>query len=151
MSSKHLKYAKYLYWHKYYVFTEGVKRGLFFRVIIHDWDKFLPSRWMAYANWFGVPEDQRTPEAKSKFMDSWRRHAYMNDHHWQYWVGLSDKGRVTPHEMSDKARTEMLVDWISAHRTSGGTDLYGWYLEREETMPLAPNTRKWIKNELQKL
>jgi hypothetical protein len=89
MRNKHLQYAWYLAKHKYWVFTEGVKRGLFFRVIIHDWDKLLPDRWNAYADFFYL---EQTPEIKRHFMGSWRVHANRNDHHWQHWVAISDKG-----------------------------------------------------------
>lgn len=154
---KHFKYARYLFWHKWYVFTEGLNRGLFWRVIIHDWDKFLPSRWLAYANWFeGIA---KTPEIKKIYMASWRGHVNRNDHHYQHWVAYSDKGQITLHEMSEKARVEMLCDWISAHRTLHGTVTFGdnketlldWYRAREETIPIAPKTKRWIRDELQKL
>jgi hypothetical protein len=120
---------------------------MLWRSIVHDWDKLLPSRWNAYANFFYT---ERTPAVKKAFMASWRGHANTNDHHWQHWVAISDKGVMTPHEMPYKARLEMLADWISAHRAVGGTDLYAWYQERAATIPLAPETQKWIENELTK-
>lgn len=145
---KHLKYINYLFWHKWWVFAEGIKRGLFLRVIIHDYDKLLPGRWMAYAdNFYGVQSEA----VKLRFREHWRQHVNINDHHWQFWVSIHDDGKVRAHEMSEKARTEMLVDWLSAHRAIGGTNLLGWYMEREATILLAPETRKWIKKELMKL
>lgn len=146
---KHVKYAKYLFWHKWFVLGACLKRGLYLRGIIHDYDKFFPSRWMAYANFFsnGVPN----PEAKERFGASWRRHAYLNDHHWQAWVSISDNGKVVPHEMSEIARLEMLCDWIGAHKALHGTSLFEWYTIREETILIAPKTKKWLRQELLKL
>ena len=145
----HLKYADYLARHKWYVGQECFRRGLYLRGIIHDWDKFLSGRWNAYRNFFsnGMP----TAEVKETFRKSWQRHAYLNDHHWQHWVSIHDNGDVRSHEMTDKAKKEMLVDWIGAHKAIGGSSLLGWYLERESTILIAPKTKKWIKNELQKL
>lgn len=145
----HLRYAKYLALHKWYVFLECKKRGLLIRGIIHDYDKFYPSRWNAYRNFFsnGIP----TPEAKEAFRVSWQRHAYLNDHHWQHWVSIHDNGEVRPHELSEKARKEMLADWIGAHKAQRGKSLLGWYVEREVTILIAPKTKKWIKAELIKL
>lgn len=149
---KHLRYIKYLYLHKLYVGQECFKRGLYWRGIWHDLDKFLPSRWRAYANFFYAGRREGdSSEVKEAFMNSWRRHAYMNDHHWQYWVALTDKGKVVPHEMSEIARTEMLCDWIGAHKAVGGRDLLGWYQQRADTIFIAPRTKRWLQQELIKL
>lgn len=142
----HLIYASYLARHKYYVWQECLKRGLYLRGIIHDWDKFLPGRWNAYRNFFAQPTI--TDEVKEAFRTSWRRHAYLNDHHWQHWVSVHDDGKVRAHEMTEVARKEMLADWIGAHKAIGGTSLLGWYVEREATILIAPQTKKWIKAEL---
>lgn len=146
MASIHLNYANYLARHKWYVGQECFKRGLYLRGIVHDWDKLLPGRWMAYARFFSG--DEITPAIKEAFGNSWRRHAYLNDHHWQHWISISDNGKVVPHEMTDKARREMLCDWIGAHKALGGHNLLGWYEEREDTLLLAPKTKKWLKIEL---
>lgn len=145
----HLRYAKYLAYHKWYVGQECFKRGLYVRGVVHDWDKLLPGRWTAYANFFSGAE--LTPDVKEAFRESWQRHAYLNDHHWQHWVSIHDDGNVRPHEMSDVARREMLSDWIGAHKALGGHDLLGWYLEREATILIAPKTKRWLRGELAKL
>lgn len=145
----HLRYTKYLYWHKVFVAQECFKRGLYLRGVIHDWDKFLPGRWNAYRNFFSI--DTPTAEAKEAFRKSWRRHAYLNDHHWQHWCSIHDNGEVRAHEMSEKARLEMLADWIGAHKALGGKNLLGWYLEREATILIGPKTKQWLRQELSKL
>jgi hypothetical protein len=104
---------------------------------------------MAYANFFTTREI--TPDVKEAFRTSWRRHAYLNDHHWQHWVSIHDDGKVRAHEMSDEARREMLCDWIGAHKALGGKDLLGWYLEREATILIGPKTKQWLRQELSKL
>ena len=145
---KHLKYLSYLSRHKFYVGQECFKRGLYLRGIFHDWDKLLPKRWMAYANFFYV---KTSPGVAEAFRYSWRRHWQMNDHHWQYWVSIHDDGKIRPHEMSEKARLEMLCDWIGAHKAIHGKSLLEWYRDREDTILIAPKTKRWIKAELIKL
>lgn len=146
---KHLTYTSYLARHKLFVGQEMFKRGLWWRGIWHDLDKFTPSRWMAYANYFSAGDP--TPEAKNAFGASWRSHAYRNDHHWQHWVSISDNGKIVAHEMSEVARKEMLCDWIGAHKAVKGNSLLAWYTTREATILIAPKTKKWIKQELLKL
>lgn len=151
----HLKYFKYVFLHKYWVFVEGVKRGLFFRVIWHDMDKFLPEMWGSYANYFN---GEQTSEVKARFRRSWRGHVNRNDHHYNHWVGVTERGDQVIHEMSDKARKEMLADWISANRVIAGTinhgnkgDLKSWYNNRRDLLPIGPKTKRWLDAEINKL
>src|SRR5579859_5879000 len=146
---KHLRYIRYLFFHKLYVGQECFKRGLYWRGLWHDLDKFVPSRWNAYAEFFYGGRRETDPQSvKEAFVISWMRHAARNDHHWQYWVSISDNGRIRPHEMSRVARKEMLCDWIGAHKAVGGHNLLEWYKERALTIPLAPKTKRWIETEL---
>lgn len=49
---KHLKYLSYILRHKWYVFVECCKRGIYWRGFMHDMSKFLPSQWFPYVNYF---------------------------------------------------------------------------------------------------
>ena len=53
--------------------------------------------------------------------------------------------------MSEIARIEMLCDWIGAHKAVGGSDLYGWFQQRADTILIAPKTKRWMRQELIKL
>ena len=57
--NKHWQYLKYIIRHKKYVFIAGrVLKVSIWRLIIHDWSKFLPSEWKAYADYFyGVTKE----------------------------------------------------------------------------------------------
>lgn len=145
---KHLTYLSYLARHKYYVAQECFKVGLYFRGIVHDWSKFLPSEWGPYADFFGTPVDERTPAQKEAFALAWGRHVKRHAHHWQWHCNISDKGEIRAHEMPHKDRLEMLCDWQGAHKALGGTDLAAWYRERRATIPLAPKTKRWIEEQL---
>jgi hypothetical protein len=76
------------------------------------------------------------------------RHWHLNDHHWQYWIRISDNGEVKALEMPDKARREMICDWKGVQKTLGKTDLAGWYKERESGIKLGPKTKAWVKETL---
>jgi hypothetical protein len=59
---KHLQYAKYLARHKWFVFLAGLNtRAPLWRLIVHDWSKFMPCEWRPYAHFFyGLrPRSQR--------------------------------------------------------------------------------------------
>ena len=75
----------------------------------------------------------------------------MNDHHWQHWIAITDKGKIIPHEMSEIAKTEMLCDWIGAHKAVHGTSLLNWWNARRETIFIAPKTKRWLDRELIRL
>jgi hypothetical protein len=49
---KHLGYAWYVLRHKWYVFRECCKRGIWLQGLIHDWSKLLPDEWGPYAGFF---------------------------------------------------------------------------------------------------
>lgn len=48
----YLKYLKSLLLHKWFVFLECRKLGIWWLGIIHDWSKFLPSEFIPYARYF---------------------------------------------------------------------------------------------------
>jgi hypothetical protein len=54
--SKHLRYLSYVVCHKWFVFVAGLKTGApFWRLLIHDWSKFMPSEWRPYVLSFYGP------------------------------------------------------------------------------------------------
>lgn len=58
----HWLYLKYVIRHKYFVFVAGRALGVSrWRLIKHDWSKFLPSEWFAYVNYFyGMSKEELT-------------------------------------------------------------------------------------------
>ena len=61
----YLKYLWYLIKHKWYVGKFCLEYGLYWKAIIHDWSKFLPSEFIPYARNFFGPE--RTMKVKEDF------------------------------------------------------------------------------------
>lgn len=48
----YLKYLRYLVLHKWYVMVECFSFGLYWRGLVHDMSKFLPSEFIPYARYF---------------------------------------------------------------------------------------------------
>ncbi len=105
----HWKYLKYVLRHKWFVLVAGRRfRAPLWRLIIHDWSKFLPSEWGSYANYFynKSAKDIEALEAisrfglgesapwgfyiKDRFSNAWLLHQRRNKHYWQYWYLIND-------------------------------------------------------------
>ena len=147
-----LKYFLYVLKHKYYVFIECIKLGIPWRGITHDLSKFIPSEFFPYARYFGgnikKGRDKGYYSAgtttDSNFNYAWFLHQNRNNHHWQYWVMPTDKEpRILP--MSDKARKEMLADWIGAGKAQGTLGVEDWYYRNRSKMQLHIDTKQWIE------
>lgn len=156
---KHLKYLSYVLRHKWFVLLAGTKVGApLWRLIIHDWSKFLPSEWFPYVTYFygTVTEEERRQcimvcghcpyptkqEAKKAFGYAWNHHQKRNKHHAQYWVLLEDSGAVVCLEIPRGYLLEMVADWMGAGRAINGRWEVGeWYLESVDKIQLHPKTR----------
>jgi hypothetical protein len=151
--SKHFKYLSYVLRHKWFVFVECAKVGLFWRGIVHDLSKFLPSEWFAYAEWFYGGYGCRFnggmfwqhiehDKCKERFDLAWLLHLHRNPHHWQFWVCNS-----LP--MPEKYAKEMIADWKGAGRAQGhGNDLLDWYAKNKGKMILHRETRKFVEGQI---
>lgn len=116
--------------HKYFVFIAGrrLKVGIW-RLIKHDWTKFLPSELPHYNRQFFGPADQPL-----EFAICWARHQNRHEHHWEYWVPRSGHSRGgfndnKPLPMTNQAVREMIADWFGASRAYEGR----W-----------PNVKNWV-------
>ena len=154
----HLGYLRYVLRHKWYVALECFKAGLFWRGIIHDWSKFLPDEWFAYANHFyGRNRPTRQTIGYSKVNDQgdaafdygWLVHQKRNKHHWQWWILQNDEDGLGLLVMPEKYRQEMLADWRGAGRAQGyGDNTPAWYLKNRDKMILHQETRSWVESAL---
>jgi len=102
----HLLYLRYVLRHKWFVFVAGLFTGApLWRLIVHDWSKFTPSEWFAYARFFyGKPRAENPvysagvadryamdrERRQHAFDVAWLHHQKRNKHHWQYWVLMED-------------------------------------------------------------
>jgi len=157
MTLSHLRYLAYVLRHKWFVFTECCKLGIWWQGVTHDLDKFRPSMWFPYVDVFygnkpsprdhsGYYDDSKVE--KEPFLLAWLGHIHRNKHHWQYWVLLHDDGGQSTFPMSDRYRREMLADWRGAGRAQGKPDTKTWYEKNKNHMILHEKTRNWIEDRL---
>lgn len=153
----HWRYLKYIVRHKWFVFLAGLKTGAsLWRLIIHDWSKFLPSEWFAYVNYFYRPNyrNNRTMEAfaefgiieaapwgflvEDQFNLAWLHHQKRNKHHWQYWTWLNDDGsQVCMATIPEGYIREMVADWAGAGRAINGRwGVREWFEKNRDKMKI---------------
>lgn len=138
----HLRYARYLLRHKWFVFVAGLKTGAPpWRLVIHDWSKVTPAEWGPYVRSFYGPQP-RTDAVKEEFDAAWLHHLHRNAHHWQYWVLREDDGGTKLLTMPLPLIREMVADWMGAGRAiTGRWDIAEWYIANEQTIQLDRSTR----------
>lgn len=156
--STHLKYAVYLARHKWFVFLAGLKtKAPLWRLLIHDWSKFLPCEWLPYARYFygyqpdwndakiqcpAYPYSGTRQGVAESFDRAWLHHQHANPHHWQHWVLREDSGAVKLLEMPEHFAREMVADWMGAGRAiTGKWEAANWYAKNREIIQLAEQTR----------
>lgn len=146
---KYWKNLKYLLKHKYYVLVECWKRGLYWRGLVHDNSKFLPSEFIPYANhFFGE---------KRKLGKAWLLHQRRNKHHWQWWILIEDNGRIKILEIEKPYLIEMICDWIGAAKAQGHYSppkdpllaTRNWYNRNKNKMILHPKSRLEVERILE--
>jgi hypothetical protein len=165
---KHFRYLKYLIRHKWFVFTAGLKtKAPLWRLVIHDWSKFLPVEWFPYVESFygdgtRLRQKQKTPvglmpseaitlkQIKSNFDRAWLHHQHWNKHHWQHWVLREDSGDTKILEMPVRFIREMVADWAGAGRgITGKWEVAQWYDKNKLRMGLHPATRLLVEQFLE--
>ena len=159
MARAHWKYLRYLARHKWFVLVASLRlRVSLWRMLKHDWHKFLPSEWFAYAAYFygptvamkdSEPDDYRYWSARgpveSAFDRAWNLHQKRADHHWQFWVLLKDDGTTKALEMPEAAVREMVADWYGAGRAiTGKWEAPVWFQKNRSRMQLAPATAERV-------
>lgn len=118
--------------HKAFVFWAGWKivGGIsFWRLLIHDWTKFMPVEFVNYAKNYKLPGGRKKyPDA---FIKAWMHHQKNNKHHPEYWttVGIFEwaHGAVP---MPEAYVREWVADLLGASREyTGGWDMSIWLKE----------------------
>lgn len=167
---KHFRYLRYVIIHKWFVLLACWRRGLWWQGIIHDWSKFLPSEWFAYADFFygfkptdndrsraiavlgydPYPSHQTIADRRFAFDVAWLKHQHRSPHHWQHWVLREDSGATLTLEMPKRYAMEMICDWEGAGRAITGRsgETASWYQKNRSKILLQSNTRALVEREL---
>lgn len=138
----HLAYLRYVLRHKWYVFIASRRLGVsWWRMIKHDWHKFLPSEWGPYVRTFYAPDGSKRYVESVEFANAWRLHQQRGDHHWQHWLLTWDRGVTEPMEMPLEAVREMVADWSGAGKAiTGKWGANEWFQKNAEKMKLHIST-----------
>lgn len=142
---KHLRYARYLVRHKWFVFRAGLRtHAPLWRLLVHDYTKLMPVEWRAYATYF---YGTKSAAAKAAFDRAWLHHQHRNPHHWQHWVLRADSGDLKVLPMPEKFVREMVADWAGAGRAiTGKWEVAAWYAANEDRIVLDPRARLQVRS-----
>lgn len=118
-----MMYFFYLLRHKFWVMYYCFKHGLFWRGVVHDWDKFLPSMLYVYGKYYPkISKIRRTDgyydplTAPMDYQRAILEHFNRSRHHWQHWI-LANGVTFEPLDMTETDVREMICDWAGAGRT----------------------------------
>jgi len=157
---KNWKNLIYILRHKWFVFLAGIRlRVPPWRLLIHDWSKFTPAEWPAYADYFFAPKNDKCPDwlfweydRKSKFERAWLHHQHRNPHHWEHWLLRNKDGGYTSLKMPEHFAREMLADWAGAGRAiTGKWEVRDWYEKNKANIALHASTRACVEDLLRQL
>ena len=153
----HFAYLWYVSTHKWFVFVACVRLGVPLRqALMHDCSKFTRAEWHPYVNHFYHPDGSRRDVRDSSgsydpamqstaFRQAWLHHQ-KNQHHWQAWVTIGDKGALIPESMPLNYAREMVADWMGAGRAQGKNDITSWYEHNKDNMLLTRETRRFVES-----
>ena len=145
------QYFKYVIRHKWYVFWACYDYGVpLWMALLHDWDKFLPASFSAYAKTFYNKDGSKRYEEFPEFAVAWNQHQKLNKHHWQWWRLTWDRGDTEALPMPSVYRREMLADWCGAGKALGKPDTRAWYLSQRPILieKIHPETIAWLDGQL---
>ena len=142
---KNIQYLNYMIRHKWFVFQAGLKtKAPLWRLIIHDWSKFMPIEWIAYSNFF---YGDKTKDFEPAFDRAWLHHIHLNPHHWNHWVLNKDDGEVKCLAMPEKFIREMVADWAGAGKAiTGRWEVREWYEKEKKNIHLEYGTLAQVEN-----
>lgn len=110
------------------------------RVNEHDASKYSVYEFPYYRNWFYPDNGEAKDDAG--FAKAWAHHYTKNDHHPEFWVSNN-----VPHQMTDTAIAEMILDWEAMSRTFGGNPRT-WFEQSGKNFPFHPKTLQTVKRAL---
>lgn len=153
-----MNYAWLTIKHKWFVFLAGLKtKAPLWRLIIHDWSKFLPSELPHYQRqFFGKTNDP------AGFISCWTKHQNRHPHHWEYWIPRTGHNRCNPPYKDNEpinmpwwAVREMVADWLGASRAYEGkwptVEDWAWYWNNRDKWRVTVDTRCKINTVLKEI
>lgn len=146
----HISYLWYVLRHKWFVFLECCKLGIPLLGILHDWDKFLPSKWFIYVRTFYDSNGKRKKVDDDLYVKlgyALCDHHSRSKHHWQRHILIQSKDDMVALEVPNRYRREMLADWRAVSRALNDS-AKRWYGENRNKILLHERTKAWIEHQL---
>lgn len=99
------------------------KVGLYWRGLVHDLSKYMPSEFLVGAKYYqGYRSPNNAEREALGYSSAWLHHKGRNKHHFEYWMDYSAvelKGFV-PAKMPTKYIVEMFMDRVAASKIYNG-------------------------------
>ncbi len=135
--------------HKWFVLLAGLRLGApLWRLLIHDWTKFLPCELPHYQRqFFGKADDP------AGFIRCWVHHQNSNPHYWEYWIPRTGHNRCNPPYPDGEpipmplwAIQEMVADWLGAGRAyeKKWPDMHHWTWFEKNRHKMKLHPASWV-------
>ena len=138
--------------HRHKVIYHCFKAGIGFQGLFHDLSKYSPTEIVEGIRYY---QGTRSPNERARELNgyslAWMHHKGRNKHHFEYWTDYSNvTHQLEPVEMPLRYVVEMFCDRVAASKIYGRdkyNDSYAlnYYLGKEHTRKIHPNTAKLIK------
>lgn len=149
----YLRYLRQLLKHQRHILKAGRLTGVpIWRLLIHDWSKFLPSEFIPYArNDRGHPRG-REPQDGDDFQDAWLFHQNRNKHHWGHWIPRSGREANKPLPMPKVYVREMIADLLAVSKSKTGRwNIAIWFNENGPKMLLHDDTLEVVADTMHEI
>lgn len=138
--------------HKWFVFwaghlinktVEGFKIS-YVTLLVHDWSKFTPFQFSAYALQFQGGGCER-------FQEAWEQHYRIESHHPESWSYLVNSHGHVEYAMPEVSIREMIIDWMASDRDHHGFWCRENWYEQNLKETFHPKTRERVIQLLQQI
>lgn len=148
--------------HKWYVFVFGLRLGApFWRLVIHDWTKFLPSEIISNYQTFLFYKHGKVLNEHDKLRIAITRTKHQNrcPHHWEYWICRCRSEDCKeyynqPVPMPEAIAKEMVADWLAsalAWDNALPKKEWKWFEKNFSYLKLHPRTWTLLRINLKRL
>lgn len=148
------KHFKLVCIHKWYVFKNCKKAGLFWAGVKHDMSKFSPTEFLESVKYFnGSKSPIDVCKQKYGWSKAWMHHRGRNPHHYEYWQDNFDKGGESV-RMPYKYALELVCDYLGAGKAYMKEGFsykseYEWWLNKKKNgLAMHPHTYNFVENML---
>jgi len=117
MWKNYIKHFIKIVQHKYYVFRECFRCGLYLQGVVHDLSKFHPAEFKQARFYTGGGSPIENEKRQTGYSASWLHHIHSNKHHWEYWYDPTSES-IAP--IPERYIKEMACDIIGASKAYNG-------------------------------